>query len=118
MQGFFAVAALGAGGVLAIQAGANAQPSKATGSPFTATALQLCVGALALLAVTAATGTAGALIDLRAVPWWHVTGGVASALYVLSTILLFPRLGAVRLAPWGLLAARRCSILSIDPSWE
>src|SRR5205085_780023 len=27
--------------------------------------------------------------------WWHAIGGIASALYVLSTILLFPRLGAV-----------------------
>jgi transporter family-2 protein len=33
--------------------------------------------------------------DLRNVPWWHVIGGMASAFYVISTILLFPRLGAV-----------------------
>jgi transporter family-2 protein len=29
------------------------------------------------------------------VPWWHAIGGVATAIYVASTILLFPRLGAV-----------------------
>jgi transporter family-2 protein len=29
------------------------------------------------------------------VPWWHATGGIATAIYVASTILLFPRLGAV-----------------------
>jgi transporter family-2 protein len=91
----FALVALAAGGVLAVQAGANAQLAKATGSPFTATAVQLAVGVLVLLVVTAATGTLGALAGLPAVPWWHAAGGVASALYVLSTIVLFPRLGAV-----------------------
>ena len=95
MQGLFALAALTAGGVLAIQAGANAQLSKASGSPFTATALQLVVAALVLFAVTAATGTVGAFVNVSTIPWWHAVGGVASALYVLSTILLFPRLGAV-----------------------
>ena len=34
-----------AGSLLAVQAAANTQLSKATGSPFAATALQLCVGA-------------------------------------------------------------------------
>ena len=27
--------------------------------------------------------------------WWHLIGGTASAIYVVSTIVLFPRLGAV-----------------------
>ena len=95
MGTLFALVAFAAGGVLAVQAGANAQLAKATGSPFTATAMQLAVGVLVLLVVTAATGTLGALAGLPAVPWWHAVGGVASALYVLSTIVLFPRLGAV-----------------------
>lgn len=95
MDAFFIPASLVAGGLLAVQAGANAQLSKATGSPFTATTLQLSVGTLALLAVALATGTLTALADLPGVPWWHVIGGTASAFYVVSTILLFPRLGAV-----------------------
>ena len=95
MQGLIVLAALAAGGVLAVQAGANAQLAKASGSPFSATALQLAVGALALLGITAATGTLGSLARLADIEWWHAIGGVASALYVLSTILLFPRLGAV-----------------------
>ncbi|WP_390347026.1 DMT family transporter [Variovorax boronicumulans] len=95
MDAFFIPASLVAGGLLAVQAGANAQLSKATGSPFTATTLQLSVGTLALLAVALATGTLTALAGLLGVPWWHVIGGTASAFYVVSTILLFPRLGAV-----------------------
>jgi hypothetical protein len=88
----FIPAALLAGGLLAVQAGANAQLSKAVGSPFGATAIQLSVGTLALLAVAALTGGLVSLAGLPRVPWWHAAGGTASAFYVVSKILLFPRL--------------------------
>lgn len=39
------------GSLLAVQAGANAQLSKATGSPFAATTLQLSVGTALLAAI-------------------------------------------------------------------
>jgi bacterial/archaeal transporter family-2 protein len=95
METLFATISFCAGSLLAVQAGANTQLSKAVGSPFAATLLQLSIGALALLAVALATGTLAALAGLRDVPWWHAAGGTASAFYVISTILLFPRLGAV-----------------------
>jgi transporter family-2 protein len=95
METLLIPASLFAGGLLAVQAGANAQLSKATGSPFAATTLQLSVGSLALLSLALATGTLTALAALPSVPWWHAVGGVASAFYVVSTILLFPRLGAI-----------------------
>jgi transporter family-2 protein len=87
--------ALLAGGLLPIQAGANAQLSKSVGSPFAATTLQLVVGAAVLLLITTLAGSLAALAGLSDVPWWHAIGGLASALYVVSGILLFPRLGAV-----------------------
>lgn len=87
--------ALLAGSLLAVQAGANAQLARAVGSPFAATLLQLSVGSAVLLAVTLATGTLAALHALPRAEWWHAVGGIASAFYVVSTILLFPRLGAV-----------------------
>lgn len=95
METFLIPASLFAGGLLAVQAGANAQLSKATGSPFAATTLQLSVGTLALLVLALFTGTLTAISSLPNVPWWHAIGGVASAFYVVSTILLFPRLGAI-----------------------
>ncbi len=95
METLFAVVSLLAGALLAVQAGANAQLSKATGSPFVATTLQLSVGTLALLLIAVLTGTFAAVALLPYAPWWHAIGGVASALYVVSTIVLFPRLGAV-----------------------
>jgi transporter family-2 protein len=95
METLFVPIALLAGGLLAVQAGANAQLAKATGSPFAATALQLSVGTGLLLLVALLTGTLSALACLPGVVWWHAAGGTASAVYVVSTILLFPRLGAV-----------------------
>jgi transporter family-2 protein len=62
---------------------------------MTATTLQLGVGTLLLLSVTVLTGTLSALPLLGGAPAWHIFGGTASAFYVVSTILLFPRIGAV-----------------------
>ena len=95
METIFVPLALLAGGLLPIQAGANAQLSKSVASPFAATTLQLFVGAAVLLVITALAGSLAALAGLSVVPWWHAIGGLASALYVVSGILLFPRLGAV-----------------------
>ncbi|RXT54492.1 hypothetical protein B6S44_12670 [Bosea sp. Tri-44] len=95
METLFIPLSLAAGGLLAVQAGANAQLSKAIGSPFAATTIQVVLAAILLLIIAIATGTAAAFGGLRAAPWWHAIGGIATALYVASTILVFPRLGAV-----------------------
>lgn len=95
METLFVPLSLFAGGLLAVQAGANAQLSKAIGSPFAATTLQLTVGTGLLLLIALFTGTLAALGALPQAEWWHLIGGTASAIYVVSTIVLFPRLGAV-----------------------
>jgi bacterial/archaeal transporter family-2 protein len=95
METIFVPLALLAGGLLPIQASANAQLSRSVASPFAATTLQLLVGAAVLLLITTLAGSLAALAGLSDVPWWHAIGGLASALYVVSGILLFPRLGAV-----------------------
>jgi transporter family-2 protein len=95
MQSLLVILSLLAGAGLALQAAANAQLSKSVGSPLAATTLQLCIGAIVLLLLTLATATAGAFGRLPQATWWHLLGGTASALYVVSTILLFPRIGAV-----------------------
>jgi transporter family-2 protein len=95
METLFVVLSLVAGSLLAVQAGANTQLAKATGSPFAATTIQVLVAGVLLFAAAIATGTVLAFRSLPAVPWWHAAGGIATAIYVASTILLFPRLGAV-----------------------
>ena len=95
MEALFVPLAFAAGALLAVQVGANTRLSKAAGGPFAATTLQLGVGAAALTALTALLGTLGAIHLLPEVTWWHAIGGLASAFYVASTIVLFARLGAV-----------------------
>jgi bacterial/archaeal transporter family-2 protein len=95
MEALFITLTLLAGMLLAVQAGANAQLSKAVGSPFAATTIQLGVGALVLAGVAIFTGSLGALAALPRAQWWHALGGLASALYVVAGIVLFPRLGAI-----------------------
>jgi transporter family-2 protein len=95
MTALFIPLALTAGALLAVQAGANGQLAKAIGSPVAATTLQLAVATLLLLAITLFAGDFSSLSLLPAAPWWHVIGGTASAFYVISGILLFPRIGAV-----------------------
>jgi bacterial/archaeal transporter family-2 protein len=83
------------GTLLAVQAAANVQLSTATGSPFGASTLQLGIGAALLLAATAVAGSLDAFGGLGAAQPWHLVGGLGSAIYITSGILLFPRLGAV-----------------------
>jgi transporter family-2 protein len=95
MDNLVALASLVAGGLLAVQAGANAQLARSIRSPFGAASLQLGVGLALLLVVAALAGDLGALAAVARVPWWHAAGGAASALYVTTAILVLPRLGAV-----------------------
>lgn len=95
MEALFVPLSLLAGALLAVQAGANTQLSKATGSAFAATTIQVVIAGTILVIAAALTGTVFAFGHLPAVPWWHALGGIATAIYVASTILLFPRLGAV-----------------------
>lgn len=113
MDTLFIPLSLTAGGLLAVQAGANAQLSKATGSPFAATTIQVVIAGALLLLVAVATGTAAAFGGLAAAPWWHAAGGVATALYVASTILVFPRLGAV-VAVGLFIAGQMLASLALD----
>jgi transporter family-2 protein len=102
-----------AGGLLAVQAGANTQLSKATASPFVATTIQVVIAGTLLLIVAALTGSVVAFYNLSRAPWWHCIGGIATAVYVASTILLFPRLGAV--VSVGLfIAGQMLASLSLD----
>jgi bacterial/archaeal transporter family-2 protein len=81
------------GALLSVQAAANVQLSSATGSAFGASTLQLGIGAGLLLAAAAVAGSLDAFGGLDRAE--HLVGGLGSAVYITSGILLFPRLGAV-----------------------
>jgi transporter family-2 protein len=86
---------LAVGALLALQAAANVQLSAALGSPFTASTLQLGLGAALLLALALAVGAVAHLDRVPDAPAWHLVGGLGSAVYITAGILLFPRLGAI-----------------------
>lgn len=113
MELAFAVLSFVAGALLAVQAGANAQLAKATGSPLSATAIQIALGALVIFLLAAGTGELGALTRLGSVPAWHMLGGLGSALYVGATIVLYPRIGAV-LAVGLIIAGQMLASLGLD----
>ncbi len=83
------------GGLLAVQAAANLQLSKATASPLGASALQLSIGTVALAILGLFVGGFGGINALFSAPWWHLIGGFGSAIYITAGIILFPRLGAL-----------------------
>lgn len=83
------------GGLLTLQAAANVQLAAAVKSPFGASTLQLALGAVLLLGLAAVAGSVGALTRLEDAEPWHLVGGLGSAVYITSGILVFPRLGAV-----------------------
>ena len=104
MTSLLVTVALAIGLLLAVQASANQQLGRAVGTPFGAGLLQL---SLALVVLLGAAAVAGQLLDPRDVvdvrPAWLLLAGAASPLYIISGILLFPRLGA--LASVGLFVA-------------
>jgi transporter family-2 protein len=103
MELFTLTSAMAIGVLLAVQASANLQLTKAVGTPYGAAALQLGIAATLLGVVAAASGGLQDLSDLSSASWWELLGGLASPIYIVSAILLFPRLGA--LASVGLFVA-------------
>jgi hypothetical protein len=91
MEAFAVPFLLFVGALLALQAAANVQLSTATGSPFGASTLQLGIGAALLLAATAVVGSLDAFGLLAEAEPWHLIGGLGSAIYIISGIVLFPR---------------------------
>lgn len=88
-----------AGAFIAIQAPINAQLARGLGVPVAAAAISFLAGAIVLGIVTLFTTRAqGIVIDWRApAPWLFVAGGVLGAVYVTSSVLLTPRIGAAAL---------------------
>jgi bacterial/archaeal transporter family-2 protein len=83
------------GGLLAVQASANVQLTRAVGTPYGASTLQLWVAAALLATLAVLAGALGDLTEVTGVPAWYLIGGLASPLYITSGILLFPRMGAL-----------------------
>ena len=103
-----------AGAALPVQAGINVHLRGIFGNPVRASFVQFTVGALFLLALTLfARDPWPALNDLARGPAWAWTGGILGALYVVSVIVLVPRLGSA--VTFALIVAGQMGIsLAID----
>lgn len=108
------LAAVLLGVVLPIQVGVNAQLRAGIGSPMVAATVSFAVGTLGLLAVTAALRPAlPASAAVARLPWWTWTGGLLGGLYIASTILLAPKLGAAALLA-AIVAGQMLASLVLD----
>jgi transporter family-2 protein len=90
--------ALAAGALLPVQAGINAQLRSVLGSPLAAALVSFLVGTAGLTLVALVLRVP---VPLRAAwaasTWWEWIGGLVGAVYVLTTIILAPKLGAATL---------------------
>ena len=95
MQYFLLVfMAIIAGALLPFQAGLNAQLGKSVSSDVYGAMLSLVIGALGMVIYAIASGVPFAKIsDAKGLSWWVWTGGLMGAFYVLSIIVVAPRLG-------------------------
>jgi transporter family-2 protein len=84
-----------AGACLAIQAPLNADLARGLGSAIAAAAVSFLAGAVILAVVTTALGVAGGAWPEFGVPrrWLYVAGGLLGCVYVVSAIMLAPRIG-------------------------
>ena len=83
-----------AGVVLPIQAGVNSQLGKSVENPVYGALLSFVVGTIGLIVYGLLTGMEFSKItQTRTLPWWMWVGGLLGAFYVVSIIVLAPRLG-------------------------
>ena len=104
-------ALVGAG--LTVQVGMNATVRLAMGSPLLAAIVNFVIGLVALSLVAVASGARWVPGSASAVPAWAWFGGLLGAVYVASTTILGPRLGAAALLALTL-AGQMLAALVVD----
>jgi transporter family-2 protein len=106
--------ALAAGALLPVQAGINAQLRSVLGSPLAAALVSFLVGTAGLALVALVLRVP---VPLRAAwaasAWWEWVGGLVGAAYVLTTIILAPKLGAATLIA-AVVAGQMMASLALD----
>jgi bacterial/archaeal transporter family-2 protein len=110
----FLLLAVLAGAMLPVQTGVNVQLRGLLGQPLAAALVSFVIGTLGL----------AALVALLRVPvpvspawsrsaWWHWSGGLLGAVYIVGTVVLAPRLGAAALIA-ALVAGQMAASLVVD----
>ncbi|HET9727131.1 MAG TPA: DMT family transporter [Gemmatimonadales bacterium] len=110
----FLLLALLAGALLPVQTGVNLQLRGALGQPIVAALVSFIVGTAGLALLVAALRAPVPVTEAWARgAWWHWTGGLLGAVYIVAAIVLAPRLGAATLVA-ALVAGQMVASLLID----
>jgi len=114
MQSVHFLAALIAGALVPLQAGANAALGRALGHPLWATLVSLAVSAICVVPVLLAFRVSGpSIVNLADQPKWIWIGGVVGVIYITAALLLAPKLGAASFMT-ALIAGQVLASLAID----
>ena len=118
MESLFYLLAFGAGVVLIVQVGVNVALRAAVGNPVMAALISFVIGSAALLLfLLLARAPWPARAQLSAAPAWAWLGGLLGAFYVVSTIVVGPRVGAAALLALIVLGQLVTSLLVDHFGW-
>jgi transporter family-2 protein len=107
-------AALFAGALVPLQAGANAALGRALGHPLWATMISLAVSAICIVPVMLALRVSGpSFASLADQPKWIWIGGVVGVIYITAALMLAPKLGAASFMT-AVIAGQVLASLAID----
>lgn len=110
--------AFAAGLILTVQVGVNSTVRQSLGSPAMATLLSFLVGLISLAAFLALTrASLPTRAALSAVPAWAWLGGLLGAFYVVSTMIVGPRIGAASLLALSVLGQLLASMIVDHYGW-
>ena len=111
---FFILLGLIAGATVPIQAGINSRLSSFTGSNISAAIISFLAGSIAIIAFAIIARTPlpkpGAFAGA---PWWVWIGGAFGAFYVVSSIILVNKVGAVSMLAF-IIAGQMIASIIID----
>ncbi len=105
------------GFLVAFQSGLNAGLSKAINSNIWAAVISFFVGLMVLLLYVLATQQPFPVKKLTAVPPYLFIGGALGAMFVLSIIILFPKIGAVNVVMFTVAGQMLCSLVIDHYAW-
>jgi bacterial/archaeal transporter family-2 protein len=94
---FFVAIAIVIGGLMPFQAGLNAELTRHLGHPYLTAFISLFLGAFFVACIVLVQGGFGELKKIFDTPPYLFLGGVLGALFVGSSLFLFPKLGATTL---------------------
>lgn len=114
---FYYLLAIAIGCGVAFQSGLNTELSRNIGSTGWAAIISFLVGIVVLIGYTLFTQQPLSIKKLAAVPPYLYIGGIFGAIFVLSIIILFPKIGAVNVVIFTVLGQMVCSLVIDHYGW-